>query len=292
MLFDEVTLRKLTRLTLVANRVRAGVLQGERRSTKRGAGMEFADFRQYTPGEDLRRVDWKVYARLDRPFLKLFEEEEDLAVHIILDISLSMNWSEGDENKFNYARRLAAGLGAIALADGDHLSVSPLSNVPAASFGPARGQAATPRLLLYLEALQPAGAAGLGRALQRYSLIAGRPGLVFLLSDLLTSDDLHKGLSDLQSRGYETTVIHLLSPEELDPPFSGDLRLVDVETGDTRDISFDAGLRAIYRQRLSAWQEELGNAFRKLGVRYLPLSTQLPWERFILQELRRAGVVR
>ncbi len=293
MLFDEATLRKLNRLSLVAGRVRAGVLKGERRSTRRGAGTEFADFRRYTPGEDLRRVDWKVYARLDRPFLKLFEEEEDLAVHIFLDASRSMDWSEAEENKFRYARRLAAGLGAIALGSGDRLSLLPLaSGRRLEPFGPARGPAATARLLLYLEELQVSGSAELERDLKRYALSARRPGLAFLLSDLLAPGDPLGGLVELQRRGYEAAVIHLLSPEELDPPLAGDLRLVDVETGQAQEVSLDGGLRDLYRQRLQAWQEGIAAECRRFGLRYLALSTALPWERFILQELRRAGVIR
>jgi len=293
MLFDEATLRKLNRLTLVAGRVRAGAMKGERRSTRRGAGTEFADFRSYTPGEDLRRVDWKVYARLDRPFLKLFEEEEDLAVHIFLDASRSMDWSEAEENKFLYARRLAAGLGAIALGSGDRLSLLPLaSGRRLEPFGPARGPAALARLLLYLEGLQVSGSAELEMDLKRYALSARRPGLVFLLSDLLAPGDPLAGLVELQRRGYEAAVIHLLSPEELDPPLAGDLRLVDVETGQTQEVSLDGGLRDLYRRRLEAWQEGIAAECRRFGLRYLALSTALPWDRFILHELRRAGMVR
>src|ERR1041384_3882709 len=114
-LFDEKTLRKLERLTLVANRVRAGVMKGERRSSKRGTSIEFADYRNYTRGDDLRRVDWNVFARLERPFIKLFEEEEDLAVHVLLDASRSMDYGTETQHKFSYAQRLAAALGHIAL---------------------------------------------------------------------------------------------------------------------------------------------------------------------------------
>src|SRR5579864_6892989 len=122
-LFDEATLRKLDRLTLIANRVRAGVMKGERRSTRRGSSIEFADYREYTHGDDLRRIDWNVFARLDRPFIKLLEEEEDLAVHVLLDASGSMDWPRDGEvsspsgavHKFTFAQRIAAGLGHIAL---------------------------------------------------------------------------------------------------------------------------------------------------------------------------------
>src|SRR5215813_7721234 len=146
-LFDEKTRRKLEQLMLSASRVRAGAIKGERRSTKRGTSIEFADYRNYTPGDDLRRLDWNIYARLERPFIKLLEEEEDLAVHVLIDGSQSMDWGEAEQNKFQYALRLAAGLGAITLASGDVLTVSLLQRGRvAAEFGPSRGQAALTRL--------------------------------------------------------------------------------------------------------------------------------------------------
>src|SRR5512134_3373869 len=154
MLFDETTLRKLNQLTLVASRVRAGAIKGERRSSRRGSSVEFADYRDYTPGDDLRRLDWNIYARLERPFIKLFEEEEDLAVYVLLDGSRSMDWGEGESHKFQYALRLAAGLGAIALASGDVLSVGLLQGGRlAAEYGPARGQGVLPRFFSFLDGL-------------------------------------------------------------------------------------------------------------------------------------------
>src|SRR5512147_138111 len=142
MLFDETTLRKLNQLTLIASRVRSGAMKGERRSSRRGSSVEFADYRNYTPGDDLRRLDWNIYARLERPFIKLLEEEEDLAVHLLVDASKSMDWGEGEEHKFRYAARLAAALGAIALGAGDRLhAVGFHSGRQAEGFGPTRGQA-------------------------------------------------------------------------------------------------------------------------------------------------------
>src|SRR5512145_1874875 len=156
MIFTESTLRKLNQLTLVASRVRSGAIKGERRSSRRGASVEFADYRDYTPGDDLRRLDWNIYARLERPFIKLLEEEEDLAVYVLLDGSRSMDWGEGELHKFRYAQRLAAGLGSISLASGDSLSVGMLQDGRAAAeFGPTRGQAALARLFAFLEELKP-----------------------------------------------------------------------------------------------------------------------------------------
>ncbi len=295
MIFDESTLRKLNRLTLVASRVRAGALKGERRSTKRGAGVEFADYRDYVAGDDLRRLDWNVYARLDRPFVKLREEEEDLAVHILVDASLSMNWGEGGRNKFEHALRLAAALGAIALAAGDRLTVAMLQASEASrstSEVSLRGQQYLLRLLNFLEAQTPAGVTDLNLSLRHYALAARRPGLAFVISDLFSPNGYQPGLAQLQSRGYEVVLIHLLARDELDPPLAGDLRLVDVETGQAQDVSLDGGLRELYRRRVRAWRDEIQVYCRKRDVRYLELSTDRAWDEVVLYDMRKAGIVK
>ncbi|HLF27544.1 MAG TPA: DUF58 domain-containing protein [Anaerolineae bacterium] len=295
MIFDESTLRKLTRLALVASRVRAGALKGERRSTKRGTSVEFADYRNYVHGDDLRRMDWNVYARLDRPFIKLREEEEDLAVHVLVDASQSMRWGDGEHDKFAYALRLAAALGAIALADGDRLTIAVFKTSQArreTSEVSLRGQQHLLRLLKFLEAQTPAGATDLNLSLRDYAVAARRPGLAVLISDLFSPDGYQAGLTQLQSRGYEAILIHLLAPDELDPPLSGDLRLVDTETGHAQEVSLDGGLRELYRRRVRAWREEIQAYCRKRTIRFLPVTTNRAWDEVVLLEMRRAGVVK
>ncbi len=293
MIFDESTLRKLNRLTLVASQVRAGVMKGERRSTRRGTSIEFADYRDYTPGDDLRRLDWNIYARLDRPFIKLLEEEEDLAVYVLVDASKSMDWGEGDQHKFRYAARLAAALGAIALAAGDRLNAALFhSGRQADGFGPARGQAGLMRYLAFLEGLNPSGTTDLNAALRSFALRAHRPGLAILISDLLVPGGCQEGLTQLQSRGYEVALVHLLSPDEADPPLAGDLRLVDVETGQGQEVSMDGGLLPLYRQRLRAWQADIQAFCRKRGIRWLAFTTSVPWDKVVLHEMRKATVVK
>ncbi len=293
MIFDESTLRKLNQMELVATKVRAGVMKGERRSTKRGSSVEFADYRNYTPGDDLRRLDWNVYARLERPFIKLMEEEEDLAVHILLDGSRSMDWGEGDMNKFIYARRLAAALGAIALASGDRLTASLLyAQGSSPQFGPSRGQHALMRFLAFLEGTKAAGDTRLNQEMRSYALSTHRPGLAFLISDLFALDGYLPGLNQLQGRGYEVILLQVLSPDEIDPPLAGDLRLLDVESGHAQDVSLDGGMRSLYRKRLLAWQEEIQAVCRKRGIRYLPVTTSTTWDKIILFEMRRSGMVK
>ena len=295
MLFDESTLRKLDRLTLVAAQVRAGRIKGERRSTKRGTSIEFADYRDYTRGDDLRRVDWNVYARLERPFIKLLEEEEDLAVHLLLDASRSMDSGAEAHHKFRYAQRLAAALGHMALAAGDRLTVQVLPSPGRSvgeSFGPARGRGQTLRLLNFLENLRPGGQTELDLALRNYALAAKRPGLAFLLSDVFSPAGYRDGLAQLLGRGYEVTVLHILAPDEVDPPLAGDLRLIDAETQLPQDVTLDGGLRDLYRRRVAGWRGEIEAYCLRRGMHYVPVTTDLLWDELVLHQLRARGLIR
>jgi uncharacterized protein (DUF58 family) len=295
MLFDETSLRKLQQLTLVTSRVRAGALRGERRSLKRGAGLEFADFRDYVPGDDLRRLDWNVYARLDRPYIKLREKEEDLAVLILVDASKSMDWGEGAQHKFNFALHLAAGLGSIGLDTGDRISVVMLrfaQHLAKPSEVSLRGQQYVMHLLRFLEAQQAAGITDLDTAIRRYLVKPRRPGLVILISDLLSPNGYQSALKMLQQRGHEVAIVHVLSPDEVDPPLAGDLKLIDVETGNAQEVSLDGGLREAYRQRVSAWRMEAQAFCRARGMRYLAAQTDRAWDEVVLYDLRKAGMVK
>jgi uncharacterized protein (DUF58 family) len=294
-LLDESLLRKLERLRFTVTRVRAGQVKGERRSTKRGTSVEFADYRDYTRGDDLRRVDWNIYARLERPYVKLFEEEQDLAVHLLLDASGSMNWPEDSaETKLHYARRLAAALGHVALTSGDKLVVSVVGqgDILSRPSLQLRGRTNTLRLFNWLTQVGPSGVADLSTCLREYALAAARPGVCVLISDLFSPGGLREGLVALQGRGFETTVIQVLAPDELEPVLAGDLRLVDCETGSTQDVTVDSAMRDLYRRRLHAWQAETGAYCRRHNVRYIATQTTRRLDELVLQDLRRAGVIR
>jgi uncharacterized protein (DUF58 family) len=294
-LFDEKTLRKLEQLRLVANKVRAGAIKGERRSTRRGTSIEFADYRNYTRGDDLRRLDWNIYARLERPFIKLLEEEEDLSVQVLLDASGSMDWPEADEDeahKFMYALRLAAGFGYIALATGDHLTAAGLRDGSPEVWGPTRGRGRTLPLLDFLGGLRPGGLTDLDGALRDWALRAPRPGLALVISDLLSPTGFEGGVDALLGRGFEVVILHLLSPDEANPPLTGDLSLVDCETQARQDVTVDGAMRDLYMERLLAWRDEIGAFCVRRGVHYLMAETSVPWEELILFDLRRLQVVR
>ena len=306
-LFDEAALRKLEQLTLAADSVRVGVMKGNRRSRKRGASIEFADYRDYAQGDDLRRLDWNVFARLERPFIKLTHEEEDLAVHILVDTSDSMNWPpdeegvEAPEHKLRFAMQLAGALGYLGLLSGDLVFVNLFDSGGRSNWGPFRGRPNGWPLIQFLEAnyhnLMNGTASGgrrttLDLSLRDYALRARRPGLLFLISDLLSPGDVREGLNAILSRGYEIALLHVLSPGELSPELSGDLRLLDVETGEAAEITLDALTLEEYVAHLATWQGEISAFCTARGIHYSLVASDTPWEQLILQTLRRQGVLR
>jgi uncharacterized protein (DUF58 family) len=289
-LFDEAFLRKLERLALLSRRAMAGQLQGERRSPKRGQSVEFADYRPYAAGDDFRRIDWNAYARLERFFIKLFVEEEDLTVHLLVDSSRSMGW--GDPSKLWYAARAAGALGYIALTGLDRVTIQLLGGGTAnGSFPARRGRQQAMALFSFLQSLGAGEATALAPRLRAYAAAALQPGPLVLLSDLL-DDGWSEGLGALAARGFEVTVLHILAPEEIDPPLTGDLRLIDVEDGTEVEITADYETLERYRNGLSAWQAELRGFCAAREMRYVPVVTSLPFEELLFAVLRRTSVLK
>lgn len=290
-LFDETFLRKLERLAILSRRAMSGSQQGERRSTKRGQSVEFADFRPYTPGDDLRRIDWNAYARMDRFFIKLFVEEEDLTIHILLDTSESMAW--GEPAKLPYATQVAGALGYIGLTGLDRVTISALGATNRSDgglFTPSRGRQQAPKLFSFLQSLTGNGEVNLAATLQTYAATARRTGPLLLISDLM-DDAWQDGLSALAARGFEITLLHTLSPQELDPDVQGDVKLLDIESGATVEITADYDLLQRYRDSLRAWQSEIASFCSARGIYYIPVNTGTPFEELIFAVLRQRGVV-
>lgn len=297
--FDEPFLRRLEALTLLARQARPGQWQGERRSPKRGQSVEFADYRNYTPGDDFRLIDWNAYARLERFFLKLFVEEEDQTVHLLVDTSRSMDWPPPDApdqqpyHKLAYARRAAAALGYITLVGLDRVTVTALNTGLGEQWPIHRGRHRAFELFDFLAGLSPGGqgATDLGQALRRYAAQARYPGPLLLFSDLFDPTAWSDGLTALLARRFEISLIHLLSPDEVDPPLSGDLRLLDAETGQAVEITADYEAIRRYQEGLAAWQAELRRWCRQRSIAYIPITTDIPFERLIFAFLRQQGVL-
>jgi uncharacterized protein (DUF58 family) len=281
--------RKLQALELGSRFRRAGKLRGDRRSTKRGSSVEFADYRNYTPGDDLRRVDWNLYARTDKLFVKLYEEEEDRAVHLLLDTSASMGF--GDPSKLETARRLAAALGYVALHELDRLHVTELGGGGLGSLRPLRGTGGASAMLGFLGGLQSNGEAVLNRSLREYASRAGSPGLLLLISDLMDPNGIRAGLRALGGRGHEITVLHLLSTEELEPTLAGDFELIDAESRGKQAVTLDAAALDAYERRLEAWLAEIGRDCASINATYCLVRAEEDVEDILFSRLRQAKVL-
>ncbi len=287
--FDEAFLRQLERLLLLMRSPVRGGLKGGRRSVKRGQSVEFADYRDYALGDDLRQLDWNVYARLEKLFVKLFIEEEDVTVTLLLDASASM--ATGHPQKLMFAKRAAAALGYIGLASEDKVSVSALTGRMARRRASLRGSGRVFRLLADLSAIEPAqGPTDLVAAARHAAAQLHGRGVVVLLSDLL-DPGADRVVRELAATGSELIVMHILSPDELDPPLEGDLRLVDTETGDRVDITADLATIDAYKARLAAWKDGFADIAAKRRASYVDLASDVNLAELMFAELRRRRVL-
>jgi uncharacterized protein (DUF58 family) len=287
--FDEGFLRQLERLGVLMKMPARGGLKGGRRSVKRGQSVEFADYRDYSLGDDLRQLDWNVYARLERLFVKLFVEEEDVTITFLLDASPSMAF--GRPEKLLFAKRAIAALGYIALAGEDRVVLTSLTGRTARRQSGLRGSGRVFRLLSNLSAVQPVEGPTdlLASARHAGAQLSGR-GVVVLLSDLLDPAS-ERVVRELAATGSELIVLHILSPDELDPQLEGDLRLVDSESGEGIDVTVDLATIDDYKARLAAWQDGLADLAAKRRASYVPLSSDVPLNDLVFAELRRRRVV-
>jgi uncharacterized protein (DUF58 family) len=287
--FDEAFLRQLERLLVLMRSPVRGGLKGGRRSVKRGQSVEFADYRDYAMGDDLRQLDWNVYARLERLFVKLFIEEEDVTVTLLVDASASM--AAGRPAKLLFAKRAAAALGYIGLASEDRVTVSALAGRMARRRASMRGSGRILRLLADLSSIEPAdGPTDLVAAARHAAAQLHGKGVVILFSDLL-DPGADRIIRELAATGSELIVMHVLSPDELDPVLEGDLRLVDVETGDGIDVTVDLATLDAYRARLTAWKADVADLAAKRRVSYVDLSSDTNLAILMFNELRRRRVL-
>jgi uncharacterized protein (DUF58 family) len=288
-------LARLEAMELVSRKIFRGRMKGERRSPRKGQSVEFADFRSYVPGDDLRFVDWNTYARLDRLFLKMFLEEEDLHFFGLIDASRSMDF--GQPSKFRFAKQLLAALGFVGLSRGDRVKIETLGQ-PLTRAAPAfRGRRSLWRMLDYLESLAPGDNAPgenvpLAEGTKNFCLRNSGKGIVVLVSDLMDKAGYEAALRWLVARDLDVYVVHVLSPEEIDPALEGDLRLVDCEDGDEAEITAGGPLLARYRRTLSGFLEAARQFCVRRGVAWMPANSAQPVEELVHGCLRRGGLLR
>ncbi len=287
---DDAFLAKLRRASVASKRSLTSGLTGEHASPRRASALEFADYRSYSAGDDLRRVDWNAYLRLDHLLVKLADAPERLNLHLLLDTSGSMDW--GTPNKFSYARRLAVGLSYVALSHMDTVNLMVLHGGECTRVSQQESARALPTLMKAMGGLRPTGTTNLNVVLSSFARQTHRRGVAILISDLLSPDGWQAGLEKLAGSSLRPVVIHLLSPEETEPAIDGDLELQDVETGDAIQVSIDWATKARYQQWLRSWFAEIEELCSRRGIAYVRVETSQPVEELLLGRLQRERVLR
>jgi uncharacterized protein (DUF58 family) len=307
-LLDEPTLTRLRRFSLVAGRARTEGLAGEHRSRRRGTSPEFADFKRYSPGDDFRRIDWNTYARLDGLFVRLSEVTTELSVHILLDSSASMDWRGHDDRptKFLAACRLAGALAYVALWGFDRVTIVPFAETLGVPFGPVQGRAQVVPAVRYLRQLRPMHGTALAPAIANYAYGRRRPGVLLIVSDLLSGDpeDLQAVLHDLRGGGWQTAVLHIVDDAEVatdaastwlhhDPDGLGtsSLELIDRESGATLRLSPDEDVVTRYAAAVTAWLNGLESVCAAEEAAYARFSTAWGIDDLTLALLYERGVM-
>ena len=282
-------LARLERLELVSRKIFRGRLKGERRSRRKGQSVEFADFRNYVPGDDLRFVDWNLYARLDKLFLKLFLEEEDLHVYFLVDASPSMNF--GDPTKFFAAKQVAAALAFVGMCRGDRVRIEFLGTENQSS-PVLRGRSQLWRMSDFVQSIEPEQVCSLTDAVKRFCLKNSGRGIVVLLSDLMDKSGYEPALRLLVGQQMDVFVLHMLSPEEMDPDLKGDLKLVDCEDDDEAEISVSSALLKKYKSTLAAYVDQARKFCSQRGMTYLLARSDQGADVLVGQYLLERGLVR
>jgi hypothetical protein len=318
-------LRRLEQFQLLAARRAKSSAKGERRSRARGQSVEFADHRSYVPGDDFRYLDWNLFGRLDKLFLKLYEEERELPVRIFLDASESMTFGEvrahAHPSKFDFARQVAAAIGYVALCGFDRVSVIPFpgaeirnggktetsnleprtSNSEKSAIGnrqsaiegalrSVRGKKSSMQFFQNLNALTAGGGADLNEALRRGALEARHTGLAVVLSDFLDPAGYESGLTALVGRGFQVNVVQILAPEELAPTAFGDLRLVDAESGGLQEVTFGRYRMKAYQQTVQNFVHRLHEYCTKRGLNFFMAPSNMDLQDLLLKQLRKSEV--
>jgi len=289
-ILDAEFTRKLDRLDIVSRKIYRSKLRGDRLSKQKGASVEFADYRNYAEGDDLRFIDWNIYGRLDRLFLKLFLEEEDLYVTILVDSSESMNF--GDPTKLAYAKKVAAALAYVGLIKHNRVVLYAFSEDLAPGVGPLRSRRKAWQAMSFLKQLQAGGRSDLARSFRSFALKGTKKGVVVVVSDFLDKQGWTRGMGFLSAQQADVYCIHLLSQAEVEPDLDGELVLVDSEDGAEVAVTPNSLLLKRYRAGLNAFREALKGDCSKRGMWYLAATNRTPFEELVLTQLRRQGLLK
>ncbi len=287
--FDTEFLKKLERLRLIAKRLSWAGAKGEHPASRKGFSLEFADYRRYQKGDDLRYVDWNVYRRLERLLLKVFTAEEEMNVYLLVDTSRSMG--EGSPPKIHYAKRVAAALGYVGLKNLDRVGGASFTTALRAPLTLGRGRKQILNLFDFLGKLTCSGETDLRAAIHSFTKLFPHPGLVVIVSDLFEPAGWRGGLEELATKRYQLLVIHIVDEQEVSPRLAGDILLSDVESGRERRFFLDGDLLRRYREELDNYFGAIEAVCASRGIDYLRTATAVPFDEFVLKTLRQIGSV-
>jgi len=293
-LIDGALMSRLDAIDVVSRKIFSGKLQGERRSRRRGQSIEFADFRPYVHGADLRFVDWNIFGRHDRLFLKMFLEEEDLSLIIAVDTSASMR--TGDPDAFDYARKVAMALSYVGLVNQHRVSLVGFSAGHVERASNLRGRRKAADVASWLLRREPEGGSGFEEAMRLVGTSRVGRGVMVVLSDFLFPEGFEKGLAMVAGRGFDLYALQVLAPQVVDPTreggVTGDLLLVDSETGAETEVTVTPELLRIYKDRLDRLCGSLRNYCARRDIVHMVVETSTPVETLLLEYLRRRGLLR
>ncbi len=291
-LFDPEFIKKMEYLYLISKKLFRGKSRSERRSRKIGSGIEFADYREYVPGDDLRHIDWNLYARLEKLFLRLFEEEEDLYIYLILDSSRSM-WSDrSEETKLLYGKKVAASLAYIALNNLDRVGVLSVGEGIYSQLPPSRGKKNIFKVLRFLDELPSGDKTDLRRSIREFVHGSRRRGIAVLISDFYDLNGYLEALKLLRYYKFEVYAVQLYDRRELEGTFRGDVELIDAETGEKLSVTLSPALWREYRRAHEKFSKELENFCLEREISLFKVPIQTPFEELILNIFRRGGFLR
>ncbi len=280
--FDDQFLKKLEYLHVVSKRAFTGHNRAERLTPTRGRGLEFADHRPYTAGDDFRHIDWKAYKRLNRLLLRLFDEERDLPIYLMIDASRSM----AEPAKFDMARRIAAALCYIGLVHLDKLTILPFGRGLGQESAVGRGKGRIFRVFQQLERLEAGGQTDLRESFKEFASRPRQRGLTVILSDFLDPGGFEAGVKILRTLGHDVFAVHVTSRRDRDPGTYGDVRFVDEETGEQREIEVTPRLASAYVQAWEAHAAELEHFCGRYGIGYVRADAERPFDEIILKAFR------
>ena len=283
-------LRRLEQFQLLAARRAKSSARGERRSKARGQSVEFADHRNYSHGDDFRYIDWNIYGRMDKLLLRLFEEEEDLAIYLIVDASTSMGFA--DAAKLRYAKRVAAALAYVGLANLDRVSISSTTDRVMGRMPQTRGKARIFKVFRFLKELKPDGQTNLEDALKSFVAQNKKRGLVVLASDLYDPNGFERGINVLRYNKFDPFVVHVVDKQEAKPKLAGDVLLYDCETGDEREVTVTAKVLERFEHAYQEYLSEIERFCSSKQVPYIQADVSVPFDELILRVFRRGGFLR